>query len=247
MLQQDQGPSARVEECGEGKALRAGGSPAHSLLSSSLPPSPASRGCGLWLDGSRGVDRRHHSQDPQEVSLLSTSAFQSCVPPAAAEAHCTGTPFKPPGFFAIDFLSKFPFDYLSENKILQLSITCFLCHCCCCVRAVVLILDASSKNFLLCFHLAASNQVKQIMKLSGLKKGTKYWAFLLLTKFISVLFQLAPILAKRKTSGYILWKQIIELLWAHHGADQHRALKVCSTFTCISKVQIRNRRIFTQC
>ncbi|TRZ25573.1 hypothetical protein HGM15179_001632 [Zosterops borbonicus] len=87
----------------------------------SSPPhstSPAIRCCGLWLDGGRDVDRCHHKQDPKELSLLPASTFQSPVPPIAVEAYCTGTLFKPPSLLAIDYLSKSPFDYLSENKTL---------------------------------------------------------------------------------------------------------------------------------
>lgn len=87
----------------------------------SSPPhstSPAIRCCGLWLGGNRDVDRCHHNQDPQELSLLPTSTFQSPVPPTTAEARCTGTLITPASLSAIDYLSKSPFDYLSENKTL---------------------------------------------------------------------------------------------------------------------------------
>lgn len=80
----------------------------------------------------------------------------------------------------------------------------------------------------------------------GTEERNKVLGFLLVTKFISLLFQLAPILATRQTSGYILWKQMLAMLWLHHSAVQQGALKVCSTFACISEVQIRNRRICTQ-
>lgn len=75
-----------------------GGSPTHHLLSSSLRqalPSDAVP-CG-WMGAEMMPEMLTHATTTRSPKNSPTSAFQPCVPPTPAEAHCIGTQFKPSG------------------------------------------------------------------------------------------------------------------------------------------------------
>lgn len=75
----------------------------------------------------------------------------------------------------------------------------------------------------------------------GTEERNKVLRFLLLTEFISLLFQLAPILATRQKAGYILWKQILGNAEAATWCCAPRSLKSlqhrCTHFKSTTKKQ----------
>lgn len=204
-------------------------------------------GCAIRCCGRTGAEMLMDAAEasiPQELSILPAGAFQSRVPSTAAEARCTVPLFKPSGLPCNWISLRVPF-WLSVWKQNSVAKHYFFF-----MSLLLLLCQGSGINFgrfikkspfwLLSRSLKSSKANNETI---GTEERNEVLGFILVTKFISLLFQLAT----RQTSVYSLWKRTLGMLWPRRGAVQQRALKVCSTFACIWKVQIRNRRICTRC
>lgn len=174
-LWQNQGPTARAEEHIEGQRPSSGGS-----LHSPCSPRHPSGLCRQTLlpDGNRDVGGCAEANIPREPSLLPTGTFQSRVPSTAAEACCTALLFK---------TTRSPCNWISLRVRFWLSVwkqNSAAKHYFFFMLLLLLLCQGSGINFghfikksPLSSSLAASSQAKQTMKLLGLKKGTRYYAF----------------------------------------------------------------------
>lgn len=114
----------------------------------------------------------------QEFSFPLISAFQFHVPSTIADSYCPVLLLRSPGLLVIESLSYFSFDYPSEKKTPQLSITFVLFCCWCYVRPVVFILEIlppkkSSYIFLWSPNPRTPTQAKQTMKPTRLSE--RFW------------------------------------------------------------------------